>query len=123
MAAKITEAEAARSTAIPESGSRVAASELVSAGNGRTYAFPSPAKGNLVNIAYQMAETGKARIRVYNDNGDLAASVEEAKAPGPQRSQISIKDFAPGVYIYKTVLSYNSGREEALDVQKFAVSK
>ena len=90
---------------------------------GKAFAFPSPARKGKVNFVYNMAEPGKAKIRVYNDNGDYAAGIEEQKPSGAQKSTISVRDFAPGVYIFKVVLTYDSGKSESLDAQKFSVIK
>jgi hypothetical protein len=90
---------------------------------GSSFAFPSPARGDFITIAYFMNEAGAADIRVYNEAGDLAARAEESKLSGPQRTPISVKTFAPGVYIFKVVLNYASGKAESLEAQKFAVIK
>jgi hypothetical protein len=90
---------------------------------GKTFAFPSPARGERVNFAYSMAESGKADIRVYNEAGDLVARIQDDKLIGTQTSRLSVRDFAPGVYIYKVLLTYASGKVESLEVQKFAVRK
>jgi hypothetical protein len=89
------------------------------AAKGKAFAYPSPARGDMVSVAYFMSEAGRAEIRIHNEAGELAALVQEDKISGSQRSQISIKDFAPGIYLVKVVLTYNSGTVESLDVQKF----
>jgi len=91
---------------------------------GHTFAYPSPANGTSVNIAYSMDSPGRAFIRVYNAAGNLAASSQTGQQlAGPQSSPISLNGFAPGVYIYKVVLTYDSGRSQSLGVQKFAVNR
>ena len=90
---------------------------------GHTFAFPSPARGGLINMVYNMQSSGQATVRIYNDHGDLAASLQESKPQGAQTSQFQIGDFAPGVYLYKVVLNYDSGSSESLPVQKFGVIK
>jgi hypothetical protein len=92
-------------------------------GPGKAFAYPSPAKGSVVNVVYNMLESGEAQIRVYNEIGDLAAEQKEQKLSGPQKTQISVRNFAPGVYLYKVVLAYASGKNENLNVQKFVVLK
>jgi hypothetical protein len=91
---------------------------------GKTFAFPSPAKGDSLNVAYNMSGgAGKVAIRIWNENGDLVAKVEENKPAGPQKSWIPIRDFSSGIYIYKVVMTYDSGSVEKLDAQKFGVAK
>ncbi len=90
---------------------------------GQIFAFPSPAHGNLINIVYDMTSSGRARVQIWNENGDLVATQEDQKLAGPQRTQLSIATFASGVYIYRAVLTYDNGTVETLGVQKFAVSK
>lgn len=90
---------------------------------GKAFAYPSPAKGAVINIVYSMLAPGEANIRVYNDNGDLVAAVKEQKSAGSQKTQIPISGFAPGIYLYKVVLTYDSGKVDNLSVQKFGVSK
>ena len=91
---------------------------------GQSFAYPSPVrKGGVVNIVYEMRGPGEAIIKVWNENGDLAAATKELKLGGTQKTQMSVRAFAPGVYLYKVSLSYDSGTKEDLAVQKFAVAK
>lgn len=90
---------------------------------GKSFAFPSPARKGKVSFVYNMASPGKARIRVYNDNGDYAAGLDEQKPGGAQKSEMQLGGFAPGVYLYKIVLTYDSGKTESLETQKFTVIK
>ncbi|MES2202181.1 MAG: ice-binding family protein [candidate division FCPU426 bacterium] len=90
---------------------------------GKTFAYPSPARGSEINIVYLMAEAGAVDLRIYNDRGDLVARDEQEKASGVQKSQVPISQFAPGVYLYKVVLTYASGSKESLETQKFTVKK
>jgi hypothetical protein len=90
---------------------------------GKSFSFPSPAKGDELTFVYRMEESGKAEIRVWNENGDLLETVKDELPAGPQKSKISLKGYAAGVYLYKIMLSYGSGRVEKQDVQKFVVLK
>jgi hypothetical protein len=90
---------------------------------GNTFAYPSPARGGVVNIVYDMQSSGQAEVRIYNDHGDLAASQKNTEPSGAQVTQFQVHDFAPGVYLYKVVLTYDSGSSESLPVQKFGVIK
>jgi hypothetical protein len=115
-------------TAVTLQGNSVVSSASGYAGanppaKGQTFAFPSPAKGSAINVVYNMVDSGKAAIRIWNENGDLVATIEERKLAGFQKSRIPINNFAPGVYLYKVVMTYDSGNVEKLDAQKFAVVK
>jgi hypothetical protein len=87
------------------------------------FAYPSPARTGVVNLVYNMTETGRASIRIWNENGDLVASLDEPKLSGPQTSRIAIGGFAPGIYLYKIILYYDSNTEQRLNVRKFVVAK
>lgn len=91
--------------------------------NQKFFVFPSPAKGSTLNVVYTMCFSGKVEVRVWNDNGDLVASLIELKSAGAQKSQIDVNKFAPGIYLYRVVLNYSSGKVETSDVQKFGVIK
>jgi hypothetical protein len=88
---------------------------------GKTFAYPSPDRGNEVTIVFHMTGTGNAAIRIWNANGELAASVQSEVGSGPQKIVIPIANFAPGIYLYKVVLTYDAGTTQSLDVQKFGV--
>lgn len=88
---------------------------------GKTFAYPSPATGGNINVVYTMNGPGRAHIRVYNSVGDLVASVDDLELAGVQKSAVPINGFAPGVYLYKVVLNYDSGGSQSLAVQKFGV--
>jgi len=89
---------------------------------GQTFAYPSPARHGVVNIAYNMPGPGQVRIRVWNAAGDLATALTEDELAGFQTTQIAVNQFASGVYLYKISITYDSGSVENLGVQKFTVS-
>ena len=72
-------------------------------------------------MAYFMAEAGKVQVRLWNENGDLAAAPSEAQAAGYRCMRLDIKGYAPGIYYYRVVLRYDSGREERLRAGKLAI--
>ena len=90
---------------------------------GQTFAYPSPARKGFVNIVYKMASVGRAVIKIWNENGDLVATQADNKLADIQKTQIPVATFAPGVYLYRVFITYDSGATENLDVQKFAVAK
>jgi pectate lyase len=91
--------------------------------NGVPYVYSNPSSGPAVSFIYDMAEIGKADIRVWNASGVLAASLEDVKAAGVQQSVLNIQSFAPGHYFYQVDLKYDSGREQRFDPEVLAVKK
>jgi len=92
--------------------------------NGAPYVYSNPASGPTVRFVYDMAEAGKADIRVWNASGVLAASLEDVwAAAGVQQSTLNIQSFAPGHYFYQVDLKYGSGREQRFDPEVLAVKK
>jgi len=90
---------------------------------GNPYVSPNPTQGGTVRFVYAMAESGKARIKVWNAWGNLAASLEDAKGSGLQSSNLDTASFAPGHYFYRVELDYDSGRSESFKTQILAVRK
>lgn len=90
---------------------------------GKAFAYPSPANGGAVNIVYSMAEAGTSEIRIWNENGDLVALVEKKELAGPQKTQVSTKPFARGIYLFRVKLTYESGRVERISPEKFSVTQ
>ncbi|HTB21794.1 MAG TPA: ice-binding family protein [bacterium] len=86
-------------------------------------AYPSPARGGVVTVLYTMDQPGRASFKVWNENGDLAATLEEDEPSGVQKTQIPVNRFAPGVYLYRVDITYDSGATSDLGLQKFAVAK
>jgi hypothetical protein len=90
---------------------------------GNPYVYSNPAVGPEVHFVYSMAEKGTAKIRVWNQSGDLVASLDDSKPSGTQQSDLGIQTFASGHYFYRVVLQYDSGRVDKfgtliLDVKK-----
>lgn len=90
---------------------------------GGTFVYPSPARGGAVNVVYFMREPGRALIRIWNEAGDLAASVEEPRLAGPQKTRFATSGYAAGIYLYKVILTYDSGTKEETNTRKFVVAK
>jgi hypothetical protein len=87
------------------------------------YVYSNPSSGPTVSFVYNMAESGKANIRVWNASGVLAASLEDTKPAGVQQSVLNIQAFAPGHYFYQIDLKYDSGREDRSKAAVLAVQK
>jgi hypothetical protein len=89
---------------------------------GTSFAYPSPAKeGGILNIAYNMEEGGTAQVLVWNESAELVADVSQSQWVGPQKTTIYLQGWARGVYFYKVVLQYNSGKTDRLPPDKFFV--
>ena len=92
--------------------------------SGVPYVYSNPSNGPTVRFVYDMEESGKADIRVWNAAGSLAASLEDVWATaGVQQSVLNIQSFAPGHYFYQVDLKYDSGREQRFDPEVLAVRK
>ena len=87
------------------------------------YVSPNPTDGGSVKFVYIMAEAGKAKIKVWNAWGNLAAKLEDPKGAGLQSSTLDVSSFAPGHFFYRVELDYNSGRVDAFKTQVLAVQK
>ncbi|HJT24549.1 MAG TPA: malectin domain-containing carbohydrate-binding protein [bacterium] len=92
--------------------------------NGVPYVYSNPSSGPTVRFVYDMQESGRADIRVWNASGVLAGSLEDIWATaGIQQSTLNIQSFAPGHYFYQVDLKYDSGREQRFDPEVLAVRK
>ncbi len=87
------------------------------------YVYSNPSSGPTVSFVYNMAESGKADIRVWNASGVLAGSLEDTKPAGVQQSELNIQAFAPGHYFYQIDLKYDSGREDRFKPKVLAIQK
>ena len=87
------------------------------------YVYPNPTSGGNVKFVYQMAESGKASIKVWNAWGNLAATINESKPPGLASSSLDVSSFAPGHYLYRIILNYNSGHRDEYPTQILAIKK
>jgi hypothetical protein len=87
----------------------------------RTYAFPSPARGVCVHLAYQLTEVGQADLRVYNERGNLVSRLVEEETAGWHVKDLGLCRLPPGVYRHLVVVRYPSGQTETLKGEPFAV--
>lgn len=85
------------------------------------FIFPSPAKGDHASLSYFMAGSGQMDLKVFNENGELAADIQDRKASGIQVTAFDLSRLAPGVYYYVVTLSYDSGQSVRLKPHKFTV--
>ncbi len=91
---------------------------------GSSFIYPSPVQGGAcATLAYNMAESGTARILIYGESGDLVDRVVETKPAGVSQSQVCTYTMAAGVFFYRVLLTYDSGRQEKLPVGRFLVMR
>jgi len=91
--------------------------------DGEAYVYPSPSDPlHCAKIVYAMRAPGTADIRVYHEDGTLAAHLEEHHGFGLQVDLLRSCSFAPGVYLYRLTLRYDSGLVEKLGSGWFTVS-
>ena len=91
---------------------------------GTSFAYPSPATTNgIVSIAYDMEEGGTAQVLVWNESAELVADVSQNKWVGPQETTLKILGWARGVYFYRVVLHYDSGKTNRLPPDKFYIGR
>jgi hypothetical protein len=110
-------------TAVTVVGSTVTSVCAVITAPGQAHAYPSPAHGGVVNIVSTLNTPGRASVRIWNENGDLAATQAQSGPAGVMTIPVPVNQFAPGVYLYIVTINYDSGSVDKLPVQKFAVSK
>jgi|GEM_PF-2200646 len=92
-------------------------------GTRKTFVYPSPARGPWTHVAYRMKRSGRVHLRVWNAAAEKVAEVMEDKPSGPQTSVLTVRDYAPGVYIYRVILRYDSGMVEKLPIDRFVVAR
>ena len=90
------------------------------------FAYPNPAKsGGRMAVAYPVDSVKtayKVMVTIYGADGSYAAKAED-DGPSFGYTVIDISKFSRGVYIFKVVISYTDGTEQALPMRKFAVVK
>jgi hypothetical protein len=90
---------------------------------GEAYVFPSPSTPtHCAKIVYFMRDAGKAEVRVYHEDGTLAAHFVNRHEAGLQVIPLWSCGFAPGMYLYRVTLTYGSGLVEKLKSGWFVVS-
>jgi len=89
---------------------------------GEAYVFPSPATPqSCPRMVFSMQEAGSATVRVYHEDGTLAARYSNRHAAGLQVLPLGCV-FAPGMYFYRVTLHYESGLVEKPPAGWFVVS-
>jgi hypothetical protein len=68
-----------------------------------------------------MAAAGEMDLKIFNENGELAADITDHPSAGIQITPFSLSSLASGVYYYVVTLTYDSGQKVRLKTHKFAV--
>jgi hypothetical protein len=77
----------------------------------------------VANVSYNMKSSGKVQVRVWNAAAEKVAEVVDYRAAGWQTSLLTVRDYAPGVYIYRVFIEYDSGVREKLKAERFVVRR
>jgi len=88
---------------------------------GQFFIYPSPARGDHATLSYNMAGSGQIDLKIWNEKAELVAHVTDQKPAGVQVTPFSISGFATGIYFYALTINYDSGRNEQIKPQKFAI--
>lgn len=92
-------------------------------GPGECFTYPAPAFGSVVHFVYYMREPGTVRVLVRNERADLVAQISQTQGCGVQESTLELDRFAAGVYFYQVRITYDSGGQEKLKLDKFLVQR
>ena len=82
--------------------------------------YPDPVN-TLANIRYFMTGSGSVSIRIYNEVGSLAVTLDENKQAGEQVSSFNASGIAFGVYYCLVSIKYDSGGTDKSGVMKFLI--
>jgi hypothetical protein len=88
---------------------------------GEARCFPNPARGAQTHFAFELHKPGRAKLSVWNAAGQLSSQVEDHFGEGKRLLHLTVKDYAPGVYLYQLTLDYDDGRSVQGPVKRFAV--
>ncbi|HTB22152.1 MAG TPA: ice-binding family protein [bacterium] len=86
-----------------------------------SYFYPSPSRGNMASVAYDMSDQGNVTIRIYNQAAELVDRIDDSRSAGWQSSTVSVGRFAPGIYYYVLSMNYASGATEIDHARGFVV--
>ena len=83
--------------------------------------YPNPATGDKVTLGFVMKNAGFARVTVWNASGELAAEAAEYMPVGPGKLTLTVRDYAPGVYLLRAKMVYDSGGGDVYPLKRFVV--
>jgi hypothetical protein len=85
--------------------------------------YPQPTTGDVLFFYYPLAEPGEVEIEIFNVVGERAAYLRESKAGvGYERTQWSIQNAAPGVYMYRVRIK-TATAETVTPIKKLMITK
>lgn len=92
---------------------------------GDVIVFPNPAAGDSVTFMYSLGEPSDVDIDVYNLLGYKVAHLEDKNKAAliNRRTTWSIKDLAPGVYLYQVTIRSQSGQVQKNKIRRLVITK
>lgn len=88
---------------------------------GKAFVYPSPARNGRAWLALQMAQPGRAEIRIWNEAMSLVDRLDVDLPAGAQKAGLDVKAYATGVYFYQVRMRYSGGGSEQTSLLKFTV--
>jgi len=88
---------------------------------GGAYLYPSPVRGGTAQYACRLSASGRLRLKIWNENGELAGEFTGQFPAGAQSLVLDLSRLVPGVYLHRGTIEYDSGSRESLKPGKFAV--
>lgn len=86
--------------------------------------YPSPAKGDMLYFYYRTVGAARSEIQLYNVAGEKVMTLTgEHSHAGAHRKAWDIRDVAPGIYIYRVMISEQSGKVYSTKSGKVVVVK
>jgi len=96
---------------------------LQSPAPGTCFVYPSPATGAVAWAAYNMPKNGTATVYIYNEAGDLSATVTDLQLAGLAQTFLDLTYYHRGIYLCRVVLTFDSGGTQTLSPFKFMVRR
>jgi hypothetical protein len=91
--------------------------------SGKAYVYPCPVRPNQsARIVFAMRSPGEAEVRVYHEDGTLVERMVRRRPFGIQEEDLQTGRYAPGVYLYRVTLKYDTGFVEQLRSGWFTVA-
>lgn len=90
---------------------------------GKSIAFPSPARGNVIRVAFTMPADGTAEIFFWNEAMRLVARRTESCQKGLHVSTVEIDSWSSGIYFYRVVANLSDGQSIKMDLEKTSIIK
>ncbi len=95
---------------------------MPTAPSGDSYAYPAPADGSQVRVAFNMPFDGTAHLRAYTLTGRLLSEAQADLPNGSATMILNIAGFARGTFAYQLTLE-GGGNKQVLPLQTFMVRR